>query len=125
MIPKLILNSGITFLAQSEERFRRDILAKHDWVLADFSAPWCSLCHMLQPTLNRLAMEWEGALEVVALNVDDHFSVARHYSVQTVPTLVLFHNGIEVERLSHFRNREDLLYRCNRLMRSRSQLSAS
>ncbi|MEM6445274.1 MAG: thioredoxin family protein [Cyanobacteria bacterium J06642_2] len=112
-------------MTQSDERFRDEILATHDWVLVDFSAPWCNLCHMLQPTLNRLAREWEGALEVVALDVDEHFGMARHYAVQTVPTLVLFHDGVEVERLSHFRNREDLLSRCNQLMRSRSRLTAS
>ncbi|MEN9206147.1 MAG: thioredoxin family protein [Thermostichales cyanobacterium DRC_bins_46] len=79
----------------------------------NFGAHWCGLCRMVDPLLNRLATEWAGAVEVIHVNVEDHFRLAHRYGVKSLPTLVLLHNGQEVQRLSHFSSREDLLFQCH------------
>lgn len=68
-------------------------------VLVDFWAPWCGPCLMLAPTVEQIAQEQEGRLKVVKLNVDENPEAATRFQVMSIPTLVLFKNGQQVERL--------------------------
>ncbi len=104
------------------DAFKDDILTQNAWVLVDFSAPWCGLCRMVEPLLHRLTEEWAGNFTVVRLNVDDQWQLARRFAVAALPTLILFHHGIEVGRCSDFRDRDDLLRRCEALMQQQVQL---
>lgn len=77
---------------------------------------------MVEPLLHRLTEEWAGNFTVVRLNVDDQWQLARRFAVAALPTLILFHQGIEVARCSHFRDRDDLLRRCEELMQQQVRL---
>ncbi len=75
---------------------------------------------MMQPVMNRLAAEWHDTVEVVTIDVDKQWQLARQYGVRSLPTLLLIGpEGTVLERLTGFQNREDLLYRCEHLMRIR------
>ena len=67
-------------------------------VLVDFFAEWCPPCRKLGPTLEELAVEMEGRLRVVKVNVDTS-TVASQYGVMNIPTMILFKNGEEVSRM--------------------------
>jgi thioredoxin 1 len=71
---------------------------------------------MIQPALGRMAAEWGDTLKLIQLDVDRNFQLAYQYQIKTLPTLILFKQGVEIKRLSHFSSREDLLYNCERLM---------
>ncbi|MDX2272558.1 MAG: thioredoxin family protein [Cyanobacteriota bacterium] len=96
--------------------FNHPFLHPTPFVLVDFSAPWCGLCRYVQPITSRMAEEWGGSLSVVRVNADQDFLLAHHYRIRTLPTLLLLRDGVEIERLSHFSSREDLIHRCETLI---------
>ena len=62
-------------------------------VLADFSAEWCGPCKVQSPILKELAGELENRIKIIKIDVDKNPEIAMRYSVQGVPTLMLFKNG--------------------------------
>ncbi len=68
-------------------------------VLVDFWAEWCGPCRVVAPVLEEISREYAGRLKVVKLNVDHHPLAQSAYSVQGIPTLILFKNGQPVERI--------------------------
>ena len=67
-------------------------------VLIDFWAEWCMPCKMIAPVLEEIGAEYDGKLKVGKLDVDSEGELAMKFSVQSIPTLLLFKNGEEVAR---------------------------
>jgi thioredoxin 2 len=67
-------------------------------VLVDLWAPWCGPCRMVSPALETLARDLGGRMKLVKVNVDDAPNVARRFSVQGIPTLVLMRGQDELAR---------------------------
>ena len=62
-------------------------------VLVDFHAQWCSPCRAMHPVLEQLKQQLRGDALILKMDVDRNPSVAAHYEVTAVPTLILFKNG--------------------------------
>ena len=67
-------------------------------VLVDFWASWCGPCKMLSPVVDELAKQYEGKVKVGKINVDEQPRLAMNYSVQSIPTLLLFKDGQPVNK---------------------------
>lgn len=68
-------------------------------VLVDFWAEWCGPCKMIAPILEEIADEQGDSLKILKLNVDDAPQVAQRFGVMSIPTLILFKDGEEANRI--------------------------
>jgi thioredoxin 1 len=69
-------------------------------VIVDFHAVWCSPCKMQSPILIEVAGEFGDKIKVIKIDVDQNNEIAGRYNIQSVPTLIVFKNGILVWRQS-------------------------
>jgi thioredoxin 1 len=67
--------------------------------LIDFGADWCGPCRALAPTIEELARDYNGKVLVGELDVDENPKTAECFNVYSIPTLIVFKDGCEVERL--------------------------
>jgi thioredoxin 1 len=90
------------------DRFQEDVIAasRQRPILADFWAEWCSPCHALAPHLDRVICEFDGALGLAKIEVDegDNMKLAGHYRLRGFPTVILFVDGEDRGRFSGARS---------------------
>jgi len=79
--------------------FEKEVLGSSLPVLVDFWAAWCGPCMLLGPTVSHIARHFAGKLKVCKLNVDMAPETAQKYSIQSIPTLIVFKDGKEQERI--------------------------
>ena len=92
----------------SDSSFEKDVLGSSKPVLVDFWAQWCTPCRMLAPTVEAVAEQFSDSAMVVKLNVDDNPSTAQRYGIKGIPTLILFRDGKEVERVVGATSKESI-----------------
>lgn len=82
-------------------------------VLVDFSAEWCGPCKALAPVLDQVAQDVKGKAVVAKIDIDASQQTTSKFQVTSVPTLVLFKNGQETDRVVGLKGPEDLLAMIN------------
>jgi thioredoxin 1 len=83
----------------SDANFDAEVLQSDRPVLVDFWAAWCAPCRMIAPTVAQVAEKYAENARVVKLNVDENPNVPQKYGIKGIPTLILFKNGKEEERV--------------------------
>ena len=91
----------------TDENFEGEI--SKGTILVDFTAAWCGPCKMIKPELEIVAKELEGKTAIGALDIDESQKTAAEFTVTSVPTLVLFKDGKEVNRLVGLRDAEGIV----------------
>jgi len=67
-------------------------------VMVDFWASWCGPCRMLSPTIESLAEKYEGKAKVCKVDVDAEPELARRFGVMSIPTIIVFKDGVEMSK---------------------------
>lgn len=78
--------------------FEEKVLKASTPVLVDFYAEWCGPCKLAAPVLDKLADEYDGKVAIMKLNVDENSQTAQEYGVMSIPTVILYRDGKEVNR---------------------------
>lgn len=85
-------------------------------VLVDMWAPWCGPCRLVSPVVEELAAELTGRMRVAKLNVDQNPATASRFRIQSIPALLIFKGGAEVERIVGAQPKSEILRRVERLI---------
>ena len=83
----------------TDATFETEVISSDRPVLVDVGAKWCGPCRLIDPIVKELAVEYAGRLKVGKMDFDTSHSSAVRYSIQSLPTLLLFNNGDIVKRL--------------------------
>jgi len=83
-------------------------IIKSGLTLVDFYAEWCGPCKMLSPIIEEVAVELND-LKIIKVNVDEHGDIAQKYGVMSIPTLILFKDGNEIDKSIGFMPKEDMI----------------
>ncbi|MDA3813215.1 MAG: thioredoxin [Candidatus Cloacimonetes bacterium] len=80
-------------LEVTADTFEQEVLKSDIPVVIDLWASWCGPCKAIAPIVESIAVDYEGKVKVVKLNIDDHPSIAAQYKVMSIPTLLFFKDG--------------------------------
>ncbi len=94
-------------LTLTPKNFQQQIKGKT--VLIDFWAAWCGPCRMMAPVLNEVTTELTGNERVGKVDIEQHQSLAVKYNVRSIPTMILFKNGVEADRFVGIKTKGFLL----------------
>ena len=98
----------------TKETFSTDVLSESKLVLVDFWDEWCGPCKQIAPRLEELAEKYSENLSVCKVDVDSNRELALEYNVRSIPSLILFNGGEQVDTLIgavSFEELEDLITR--------------
>lgn len=91
----------------NEDNFNDVVLNSKELVLVDFNANWCGPCRMLKPILEEIAKE-DSSIKIVSVNIDDNDILAEEYNVSSIPCLVLFKDGKEINRSIGLKSKDEI-----------------
>ena len=93
----------------TKENFETEVINSQIPVLVDFWATWCGPCRMLSPIISEIAEEYDGKITVGKVNVDEQEDLAAKYRISSIPTVMLFKNGLAVKTSVGYRPKEDIV----------------
>lgn len=93
----------------TDANFDSDVLQSKTPVLIDFWADWCGPCHMVAPAIEEIAGENAGKLVVGKVDVDHNPVTARKYQILSIPSMILFVDGVEKVRVVGARPKDAIL----------------
>lgn len=92
----------------TDASFDADVLKSSKTVVVDFWAAWCGPCRLVAPEMEKLAAKYEGAIDVVKLNVDENPQTSYAFQIMSIPTVAFFRPGQQPVGVVGFRPAEAL-----------------
>ncbi len=90
----------------NDDNFQQEI--NSGVTLVDFYADWCGPCRMMEPIINDLADELEDKVKIAKIDIESAQRTAASFQVTSIPTIIVFKDGVEVERLVGLKDKETL-----------------
>lgn len=93
----------------NKDNFKEMVLESSAPVLVDFFANWCGHCQKLLPLMDEVAVDMDGKINVVKINVDENRDLSQKYDIKGLPTMILFKDGSELDRLIGFMPKDKIV----------------
>lgn len=106
--PLVATSSPVTI---TDSNFAEEVGKSKIPVLVDFWATWCPPCKMIAPSIGAMAKEMSGKAKIGKLDVDQNPVTASKFHVQSIPTLIIFKDGKEVDRIVGAQSKEAMMRR--------------
>ena len=90
----------------TKANFKEKVL-ENDFAVVDFNADWCGPCKMLRPILEEVSNEEN--IDIYSVNIDDNEELAEEYEVSSIPCVVVFQDGKEVDRHIGMMSKKDVI----------------
>ena len=98
----------MSIIEGTKDNFEKEVIKSDKPVLVDFNATWCPPCQALHPILEEMAEESDD-YKIVSVDIDDEDALAEQYEVSSIPCLVVFKDGEEVDRKSGLQPKKRLI----------------
>ncbi len=92
----------------NEEEFNKIVYEEKNTVLVDFFASWCGPCKMMAPILEEVNKSLDDEI-ICKVDVDENFELSKKFGVLSIPTLILFKNGEEIQKSIGLKNKDFIL----------------
>jgi len=102
----------MSVLKITNENFNEEVLESNKTTIVDFYADWCGPCKMMSPVIDKIAEENDN-IKVGKLNVDEAQDIAVKYNVMSIPTIIIFKNGLEHKRFVGVTSKSEILNALN------------
>ena len=91
-----------------DAQFEEEVMEAEELVMVDFWAEWCGPCKALGPKLEEIAQE-KSDLKIVKINIDQNKETAQKFGVRSIPTMIFFKGGKDVETLAGNLPKEEII----------------
>ena len=92
----------------TNENFEKEVINSDKTTIIDFYADWCGPCKMMAPIIDKIAEE-NNDVKVGKLNVDEGQDIAMKYNVMSIPTIIVFENGMEFKRFVGVTSKDNII----------------
>ena len=99
----------MSVLKLESENFENEVINSKGVVLIDFYADWCGPCRMMAPVIDNIAEEVGEKVKVFKVNVDENQDLAIKYNVMSIPTIIIFKNGMPVKSFIGVTDKKEIL----------------
>ena len=107
---------GDNILKVTDSNFNSEVAKSSVPVLVDFWAEWCGPCRIMSPILDEVAPVYKGKLKIAKLNVDEDQDTPSKFGVMNIPTMIVFKNGKETERIVGAMSKAELQKKLDRAL---------
>ncbi len=99
----------MSVLKLESKNFENEVINSKEVVLIDFYADWCGPCRMMSPVIDNIAEEVGEKVKVFKVNVDENQDLAIKYNVMSIPTIIIFKNGMPVKSFIGVTDKKEIL----------------
>ena len=93
----------------TSKNFTAEVIKYKGKVLVDFWAPWCGPCQALDPILEQLTEELKDKAKITKVNIEENQDLSKKFSIQSIPTVLIFENGQVIETFIGIRPKQEYL----------------